>query len=144
MMRLGDIYRGITGTVRDPFSAETTGLPDAASTEIVELRDGARFQLTAGPVRKRARMAALTAFSSRGSSSGAATSRPAVSPGFPTRPSSPYPTMLAPRMERDCGHDYVICRGWSVICLTGAASRTVPLSRLKSRLPADVPEPHRG
>ena len=53
MMRLGDIYRGVTDTVRDPFSADTTGLADAAGTEIVELEDGARFNLKAGPVRKR-------------------------------------------------------------------------------------------
>ena len=52
-MRLGDIYRGITGTVRAPFSADTTGLLDATSTEIVELRDGGSFDLKAGPVRKR-------------------------------------------------------------------------------------------
>ena len=53
MLRLGDIYRGVTGTVRDPFSADTTGLPDAAGTQIVELRDGGSFDLKAGPVRKR-------------------------------------------------------------------------------------------
>jgi FtsP/CotA-like multicopper oxidase with cupredoxin domain len=53
MMRLGDIYRGVTGTVRAPFSADTTGLPDATSTEVVELRDGGSFDLKAGPVRKR-------------------------------------------------------------------------------------------
>ena len=53
MRRLGDIYRGVTGTVRAPFSADTTGLLDATTTEIVELRDGGSFDLKAGPVRKR-------------------------------------------------------------------------------------------
>ena len=53
MMRLGDIYRAVTDTVRDPFSADTAGLPDAGSTEVVELGDGGSFDLTAGPVRKR-------------------------------------------------------------------------------------------
>jgi len=53
MRRLGDIYRGVTGTVRDPFSADTAGLPDATSMEKVELRDGGSFDLKAGPVRKR-------------------------------------------------------------------------------------------
>ena len=53
MMRLGDIYRGVTNTVRHPFSADTTGLPDTTGTEIVELRDGDSFALRAGPVRKR-------------------------------------------------------------------------------------------
>jgi hypothetical protein len=43
MMRLGDIDRGVTDTARVPFSADTTGLPDAAGAEIVELRDGRRF-----------------------------------------------------------------------------------------------------
>jgi FtsP/CotA-like multicopper oxidase with cupredoxin domain len=52
-MRLGDIYRGVTGTVRAPFSVDTTGLPDATKTEVVELRDGGSFDLKAGPVRKR-------------------------------------------------------------------------------------------
>ena len=50
--RVGDILRGVTNTVRDPFSADTTGLPDAAGTEIVELKDGDRFDLEAGSVRK--------------------------------------------------------------------------------------------
>ena len=53
MMRPRAIYRGLTDTVRDPFSVDTTGLPDASSTNIVELMDGGRFDLTAGPVRKR-------------------------------------------------------------------------------------------
>jgi FtsP/CotA-like multicopper oxidase with cupredoxin domain len=53
MMRLGDIYRGLTDTVNDPFSADATGLPDATGTETVELRDGGSFALKAGPVRKR-------------------------------------------------------------------------------------------
>jgi len=42
-MRLSDIYRGVTGRVRAPFSDDTTGLPDAISTEMVELRDGGSF-----------------------------------------------------------------------------------------------------
>ena len=40
MLRRGDIDRGVTDTVRDPCSADTTGLPDAAGAEIVALRDG--------------------------------------------------------------------------------------------------------
>lgn len=51
-MRLGEIYRGLTGTVKDPFSSDTTGLPDAGTTQVVELADGASFDLTAAPVRK--------------------------------------------------------------------------------------------
>jgi FtsP/CotA-like multicopper oxidase with cupredoxin domain len=53
MMQVRDILRGITNTVRDPFSADTTGLPDAASMEIVDLKDRDSFDLKAGPVRKR-------------------------------------------------------------------------------------------
>jgi FtsP/CotA-like multicopper oxidase with cupredoxin domain len=53
MMRPGAIYRGLTDTVRDPFSADTTGLAEAASTEAVELADGDTFEITAGAVRKR-------------------------------------------------------------------------------------------
>ncbi len=52
MMRPGAIYRALTDTVRDPFSADTTGLPAATGTEIVELENGATFDLKAGPVRK--------------------------------------------------------------------------------------------
>ena len=47
MVRLGDVYRGITDTVRDPFSADLTGLPGANGTEVVELRDGESLDLTA-------------------------------------------------------------------------------------------------
>lgn len=53
MMRPGAIYRGLTDTVSDPFSADTSGLPDATSTQLVELTDGGSVDLTAGPVRKR-------------------------------------------------------------------------------------------
>jgi hypothetical protein len=42
MMRLGDTNRGVTDTVRDPSSADTTGPPDVAGAEAVELRDGRR------------------------------------------------------------------------------------------------------
>ena len=59
MMRLGDIYRGLTGTVRDPFPTDTAGLPEAAGTETVELRDGGRLALRAAPVRKRLGAAAV-------------------------------------------------------------------------------------
>ncbi len=52
-MRQGEIYRAATGTMRNLFSADTTGLRDATSTEIVELRDGDSFDLKATPVRKR-------------------------------------------------------------------------------------------
>jgi FtsP/CotA-like multicopper oxidase with cupredoxin domain len=47
------MYRGLTDTVKDPFSADTSGLADATPTETVELADGASFDLKAGPVRKR-------------------------------------------------------------------------------------------
>jgi FtsP/CotA-like multicopper oxidase with cupredoxin domain len=67
MTLLGDIYRGIRGTVKDPFSAETTGLPDATGMAIVELRDGARFDLRAGPVRKRLGDAAVRMLAYNGS-----------------------------------------------------------------------------
>ncbi|HET7040767.1 MAG TPA: hypothetical protein VFI13_02065, partial [Gemmatimonadales bacterium] len=40
MLRLSDIDRGVTDTVRDPCSAETTGLPEAAGAAVVERRDG--------------------------------------------------------------------------------------------------------
>jgi FtsP/CotA-like multicopper oxidase with cupredoxin domain len=53
MMKLSTIYRGLTNTVPDPFSADPTGLPEAARTETVELGDGDTFRLTATPVRKR-------------------------------------------------------------------------------------------
>jgi FtsP/CotA-like multicopper oxidase with cupredoxin domain len=53
MMGPGAIYRGLTDTVRDPFSTDTTGLPETTSTHIVELTDGATFELRAAPVRKR-------------------------------------------------------------------------------------------
>ncbi len=52
MMRPGAIYRGLTDTVRDPFSSDTTGLSSATSTEPVELTDGETFELAAAPVRK--------------------------------------------------------------------------------------------
>src|SRR5215211_8914490 len=52
MMRPGAIYRGLTDTVRDPFSTDTTGLSPATTTDIVELADGESFELRAGPVRK--------------------------------------------------------------------------------------------
>jgi FtsP/CotA-like multicopper oxidase with cupredoxin domain len=52
MMRPGAIYRGLTDTVRDPFSTDTAGLPATTSTEIVELANGASFDLRAAPVRK--------------------------------------------------------------------------------------------
>jgi FtsP/CotA-like multicopper oxidase with cupredoxin domain len=53
MQRLGDVYRAITDTVSDPFSADTSSLPEAAATNIVELEDGDTFDIKAGPVRKR-------------------------------------------------------------------------------------------
>jgi FtsP/CotA-like multicopper oxidase with cupredoxin domain len=52
-MKLGDIYRGLTNTVKDPFSADTTGLPEATGAQTVELNDGGSFDLRATPVRKR-------------------------------------------------------------------------------------------
>ena len=53
MMRPGAMFRGLTDTVSDPFSADTTGLPAATSNETIDLADGGSFDLTAGPVRKR-------------------------------------------------------------------------------------------
>ena len=67
MMRLGDIYRGLTGTVRDPFPTDTAGLPEAAGTETVELRDGERFELKAAPARKRLGEAAMRMLAYNGS-----------------------------------------------------------------------------
>jgi hypothetical protein len=52
MMRPGTIYRGLTDTVRDPFSTDTTGLPAATRTHILDVADGESFDLRAGPVRK--------------------------------------------------------------------------------------------
>ena len=52
-MKLGDIYRGLTNTVRDPFPADPRGLPDAAQAQVIDLADGDRFDLKATPVRKR-------------------------------------------------------------------------------------------
>jgi hypothetical protein len=66
-MRLSDIYRGVTGRVRAPFSDDTTGLPDAISTEMVELRDGGSFDLNAAPVRKRLREAVVRMLAYNGS-----------------------------------------------------------------------------
>ena len=53
MLTLGDVYRGLTDTVRDPFPTDARGLPAATASEPVELADGASFHLTAAPVRKR-------------------------------------------------------------------------------------------
>jgi FtsP/CotA-like multicopper oxidase with cupredoxin domain len=67
MLRLGDIYRGLTDTVRDPFSADATGLPDATGVEIVNLRDSDTFDLKASPVRKRLGKAELKMLAYNGS-----------------------------------------------------------------------------
>jgi FtsP/CotA-like multicopper oxidase with cupredoxin domain len=67
MTRLGDVYRGVTDTVRDPFSADTAGLPDAGGVAVAELRDGESFDLTAGPVRKRLGEAAVRMLAYNGS-----------------------------------------------------------------------------
>ena len=53
MLKLGDIYRGLTDTVRDPFPTDPRGLRSAAATEVVELRDGDTFHLEASAVGKR-------------------------------------------------------------------------------------------
>src|SRR5688500_14085768 len=53
MMKLGDIYRALTDTVRDPFPTDPRGLPSAAATQVVELRDGDTFHLEASAVGKR-------------------------------------------------------------------------------------------
>lgn len=52
MARVSDIFRAVTDTVRDPFSADATGLPDAGDTPAIELRDAETFELSAAPVRK--------------------------------------------------------------------------------------------
>ena len=52
MARVSDIFRAVTDTVRDPFSADATGLPDAGETPAIELRDAETFELSAAPVRK--------------------------------------------------------------------------------------------
>src|SRR5687768_16631318 len=66
-MGLGEIYRGVTDTVRDPFSTDASELPDATGTEIVELRDGDRFDLRAIAVRKRLGKATLRMLAYNGS-----------------------------------------------------------------------------
>ena len=53
MTRVGELLRAVTDTVRDPFSADPTGLPKAGTTEGVVLHDGDTFELVAAPVRKR-------------------------------------------------------------------------------------------
>ena len=52
MARVGDLFRAITDTVRDPFSADPTGLAEAGPTRSVELRDGDTLALTAGAVQR--------------------------------------------------------------------------------------------
>ncbi len=53
MIRMGHMLRAATNTVRDPFSSDTTGLPDATATTVVDLEHGDSFALQAAPVRKR-------------------------------------------------------------------------------------------
>jgi FtsP/CotA-like multicopper oxidase with cupredoxin domain len=53
MMKLSQIYRGLTNTVSEPFAADTAGLPDAGIRQTVELEDGDTFDLRATPVAKR-------------------------------------------------------------------------------------------
>jgi FtsP/CotA-like multicopper oxidase with cupredoxin domain len=67
MVRVSDIVRGVTDTVRDPFSADTTGLPDATTTPIVDLPDGGTFAIRAGAVRKQIRGAAVRMLAYNGS-----------------------------------------------------------------------------
>jgi FtsP/CotA-like multicopper oxidase with cupredoxin domain len=52
MSRLGNLYRAVTSTVRDPFTADTTGLPDAGETRLPQLSDGDTIEITAEAVRK--------------------------------------------------------------------------------------------
>ena len=40
-------------TTHDQFPTDTTGLPEARASEVVELRDGERFDLRIAPVAKR-------------------------------------------------------------------------------------------
>ena len=47
------VVANILSPIRDPFSQESVGLPEATATASVELRDGAVFELRASPVRKR-------------------------------------------------------------------------------------------
>jgi FtsP/CotA-like multicopper oxidase with cupredoxin domain len=53
MARVSDMIRAVTDTVPDPFSTDTTGLPNSGQTEEVELRDGDAFDLSSAPVQAR-------------------------------------------------------------------------------------------
>ena len=53
--------------MRDPFPTDTAGLPDATGTQTVELGDGGRLELRAGPVRKRLGEAAVRMLAYNGS-----------------------------------------------------------------------------
>ncbi|HEU0236163.1 MAG TPA: multicopper oxidase family protein [Candidatus Limnocylindrales bacterium] len=52
MARVSDLFRAITDTVRDPFTADITGLPDATATAVIDLRNGDTYPIRAGIVRK--------------------------------------------------------------------------------------------
>ena len=67
MMRPGAIYRGLTDTVRDPFSTDIGGLPAATVTDVVELANGESFGLRAAPVRKQIGEAAMRMLAYNGS-----------------------------------------------------------------------------
>jgi FtsP/CotA-like multicopper oxidase with cupredoxin domain len=51
--RLVDFIDNVIKPVHDPFDREIAGLPQAINPEVVELQDGATFELRAAPVRKR-------------------------------------------------------------------------------------------
>lgn len=51
--KIGNILRGFTGAVSDPFPRDFSGLPEAEERQTVELDDGDSYALYAAPVRKR-------------------------------------------------------------------------------------------
>ena len=52
LKHLKDAVGNILAPVRDPFSEEIVGLPEATTTVTVDLPHGTTFELRAGPVRK--------------------------------------------------------------------------------------------
>ena len=51
--RLTHLAGNLLAPVRDPFSREIVGLPEASATEMMELPAGSTFELRAGMVRNR-------------------------------------------------------------------------------------------
>jgi hypothetical protein len=79
MGRVSDIFRAVTDTVPDRFSADPAGHPDAGPTPVIDLQDGETLALSAAPVRKRLAGSALRMLAYNGSIPGADAAR---RPGF--------------------------------------------------------------